>query len=264
MTMSDLNRHIHQVARLNSFGVALLASGSETEAADLFEKGLIALKQCLAMEARRESMPIGCLNDPNPVVSRSKDYQQRLLGLDHFMLDGNDLRFVEPNRFIVSLPEHAEPASFVFHRAVTFCPAAHDGRRLRHHDYVLYFSIICFNLALSYHQRGNVCSHTAESHRLRALKFYQLTAEILLDVPRCRTSMLLNIASVNNMSQIYYERGEFLQARKGLDHLSCLLDASPNDDPDAMKEDAFLPENDMHQLCLNILLLTEPNAARAA
>jgi hypothetical protein len=121
----------------------------------------------------------------------------------------------------------------------------------------IYSAVVVFNLALAVHREGK--NGKIESSMAKAQKLYTLASKVL-NKNQCmnRVAVIVKLASINNLSQIRFDCGEYELARKGLHHLSAFMRASGN------TNNAMLEEPGIQCLFMNVLLLKAPVIAPAA
>ena len=124
----------------------------------------------------------------------------------------------------------------------------------------VYMACVILNLALAYHRQG-MKNSGRRSCINKAEKMYDMVIKLINDATMkdVGIALVIKAMSINNISLIRYQKGEYDNARQGLDYLSYLLQSE--------KETCrrYLDEKTLNGLLLNIfLLLNISNIAPAA
>ena len=123
-------------------------------------------------------------------------------------------------------------------------------------DIVFSNSIILFNLALAFHQRGIMCGQEVKLRK--ALSMYDLCLQLIIELSPCSAALLL--AALNNSAQIHFELADYQCASETLDALygesaHVFLSECPP---------ALLEQYHIDQFLLNVSLAKPPTTAACA
>jgi hypothetical protein len=193
--------------------------------------------------------------DPSSAISSMakaiKLMKTELSHTDASKLQGDSATARIQNTSTVEIPSMESSDTIVFNQAVRI-PA--DFGDLSHFDMNIYTASVIFNLALAHHFKASsgdaVCMSKAEKLYCMVLK---LLDESALHV---HTALVVKLACINNLSQIRYAKGDYENAREGLNEVSGFMRKSSNR---AMCED-----REIQGLLMNVLLLKAPKVASAA
>jgi hypothetical protein len=210
-----------QAARLNNQGVTALLEGDDKAAVP-------ALTQSIKMMKQEMSRPSN--SNMKKSVTLSDDCEHSTVELPGFQ---------------------GAQTSYIFTEAITI-PENGDQSELHTH---IYSAVVIFNLALTFHREGK--NGKIES-MVKAQKLYTMVLKILNNQCMNRVAVIAKLASINNLSQIRFDCGEYELAREGLDHVSAFIRGSGN------TKNAMLEEPEIQGLLMNVLLLKEPVIAPAA
>ena len=110
----------------------------------------------------------------------------------------------------------------------------------------VYSAATIFNLALA---------HQILGEEYKAERLYAMVLKLLLD-DHChiRTAVMVKLASIYNISQIRFAKGDLVRAQQGLDELAGFLNSAS----------WVFEEPDVQGLLINVLLLKAPKVAAAA
>lgn len=212
-----MNQVFEEATCLNNFGVAALVDGAERKAIEAFTTSIKVMKQVLKP------------------------------GTDIKTLKSNGSRVQQLNT--VEIPDVCSSETFFFREAIEI-PFEGEETPL---DIYVYSAAVIFNLALA-HQ-----VHAAKGNLTFLSKAERLYKTILKlignDIGHMRAAVMLKLASINNMSYIRFENGNFKEAREGLSQLNQLM---KNADQKVFEE----PE--VQGLLMSVLLLKDPKVAPAA
>jgi hypothetical protein len=222
--------------RLNNEGIAFMAKEKDEEAIDCLLRSIKLMKKELIMKASTMDE----VQDHNQ--STSSDALVRDQGNDHstFTVPGMD-----------------DGQNCIFAEAITFpqeFEIVPDEQ-----DIQVYSAAIIFNLALVFHAKGKRGGEGNSSFLIRAEKLYVMVLKVITCTVHARpnrTSVLVKLGSINNLSQIRYERGEFDHSQEGRLYISNFLNTSGSDH--------FINEPNIQGLLINVLLLKAPKVAPAA
>jgi hypothetical protein len=214
-----MGQSIESAILLNNQGVALLLSDNDVDAVDALTQSVKLMKQEL----------LKLSNGENTTASRNIAYSTvEFPGMD----DGKNYIFSQ---------------AIALSQVLEFIPNECDIR--------IYSAVVIYNLALGQHAVGK---RGDEVCLVKAEKLYAMVLKLLED-PSCknRMSVVVKLASINNLSQLRFERGDFELAREGLAHVSRFLRTSQASGP-------FMDEPEIQILLMNVLLLKAPKIAPAA
>jgi hypothetical protein len=210
-----------QAARLNNQGVTALLEGDDKAA-------VVALTQSIKMMKQAMSKPSN--SDMKKSATLSDDCEHSTVELPGFQGDLESYLFTEA----ITIPENGDQSEL---------------------DTQIYSAVVIFNLALPVHREGK--NGKIES-MVKAQKLYTMVLKILNNQCMNRVAVIVKLASINNLSQIRFDCGEYELAREGLDHVSAFMRASGN------ANNAMLEEPEIQALLINVLLLKAPVIAPAA
>ena len=139
-----------------------------------------------------------------------------------------------------------------------------DAHPAHNADVNIYSSAVLYNLALVHQLAASSQKGDASRKFLgKAEKLYTMVLKLLDNdtaLVNVRTTLILQLASINNLSQMYYARGEYKTAKQGLEQISRFMRYHPS-------SQAIFSEAGpaIQALILNALLgLKAPTAASAA
>jgi hypothetical protein len=152
----------------------------------------------------------------------------------------------------VEIPRMESSDTIIFNQAVRF-PT--DFTLPNDVDLIIYISCVIFNLALSHHFKASCCGHDIST--VKAEKLYGMVLKLLDDSTlTVHTALVVKLACINNLSQIRHSQGDYKHAREALSQVSYFMNQSSNR--------AMFDEPEIQGLLMNVLLLKEPMAAKAA
>jgi sulfur transfer complex TusBCD TusB component (DsrH family) len=213
-----------KAAHLNNDGVAALLKGDQSYAIESMAKAIQLMKTEFDQQARSAA------------------------GVQHSAVARIEITST------VEIPSTMESSdTIVFNQAIRL-PA--DAHSLSEFDIKIYLSAVIFNLALAHHFKasGNaVCTTKAEKLYCMALKLLDDNA---LNV---HTGLVVKLACINNLSQIRYSRGDYKNAREGVNQVSSFMRRQQS------SNQAMFEEPEIQGLLMNMLLLFKaPVVASAA
>jgi hypothetical protein len=207
-------------ARLNNQAISLLLVGDNPRAVAILNKALNSIKKMLA--SHRSNIP------------------------------GATCSCECHESFI--LPSFGDRDCSIYNQAISFStdklPSTIDA--LAH----VCSAVIMFNMALAHHRVGLIASKKTCSNR--AISLYNLTLRLLKNYGFGGTAGVVKLASMNNLLQLRYERGEYALARQGLEFLSAGLKQV------AKTGQSKLKDSGLQGLITNILFLKNQRVAPAA
>ena len=226
---------IRAVAYLNQEGAALLAAGDLDTAITIFSHAIELLTQSRGFEAAPEialafwskSLPFDA---QTPSVSRrcSHSQQARDLLVDSSKDDGS--------YFVYSNP-------LVFHSDIAM---AADSA-------VNCASVVLFNMALAWHQRGRLADSRA---LLRARILYDMSLQMVAKMSSNYNCANVTVAAINNKAHIHFECSDVGNAKTTLYDLLALLSQKNCKPP--------FEELEIEKFYMNILFLNATTMAGAA
>jgi hypothetical protein len=212
--------HIDYSARLNNQAIALLLVGDNRQSIAILNEALNSIKKKLA----------SCQSDI-PRATGSCECHESFI-----------------------LPSFGDRNCYIYHQAISFST---DKLPSTIGDFAhICSAVIMFNMALAYHRVGLVASNKTCSNR--AISLYNLTLRLLKHYDFGGTAGVIKLASMNNLLQLRYERGEYALARQGLVFLS-----------EGVKQvtktgQGKLKDSDLKGLITNIMFLKNIQVAPAA
>lgn len=208
-----------QAARLNNEGVTALLEGDDTSAIDAMTKSIKIMKKKLSNSGTE---------------------------LSAFKFDVSDA--ADQVLDTVEIPDMNSSESTIYNQAINI-PCEGEQTDLEVH---VYAAAVIFNLALAHHHRAI----SDAAYLPKAEKLYTLVLKMLEDAAlHMRTAVVVKLATINNLSQIRFENGDFEHAREGLSQITSFLRQASN---------ALLEEPEVLGLLMNVLLLKAPRVAPAA
>ena len=243
---------ILEAQQLNNQGVKALERGDDESALTSLAKAIRILKQQIA-------------SAPNPEDDAVDE-------------DSKKMSFASSAQHsTVMLPEMGEQhQSFIFNEALNLSrpPGSQYDEELTEHDVHVYTGVVIFNLALAHHRRGKDGQvATGRGGCLtKADKLYGMALKVLAHDFTNSVSVLVKLASINNMAEIRFEMGDNDSARTGLQLLSKLLqqcsDSTLSNSTRSMSssiaDSPMFQEPQIQGLLMNVLLLRAPKVAPAA
>jgi hypothetical protein len=211
-----------QAARLNNQGVTALLEGDDKAAVAALTQSIKMMKQAMSKPSNSDMKKSATLSD---------DCEHSTVELPGFQGDLESYIFTEA----ITIPENGDQSEL---------------------DTQIYSAVVIFNLALTVHREGK--NGKIESMVKKAQKLYTMVLKILNNQCMNRVAVIAKLASINNLSQIRFDCGEYELAREGLDRVSAFLRASGN------TNNAMLEEPEIQGLLINVLLLKAPVIAPAA
>jgi hypothetical protein len=152
----------------------------------------------------------------------------------------------------------------IFSRCIVFDPyqTQEDDMALR-----VYTASTIFNLAFLYQRKGrqSICTYCIK----KAESLYRKCSMILgwpHHLKDCGSSLqpkvapVLLVTSINNLSQLYYEKGGYAFAKEGLKSMTLILQVPSL----LVGTPAIIPPRFWKQIILNVLLVKQPCLAAAA
>jgi hypothetical protein len=206
-----------QAVQLNNEGVAALLQGEEETAINAMAKSIKMMKQELTKSSSAGS-------------HTSKQHSDQ-------------------DAHTVELP-NMDTETIVFNQAIRI-PT--DGPQDDINIHVCSAAVI-FNLALAHHHKASKTGEVA--YLAKAEKLYALVLRVVDDASS-RTAVLAKLASISNLSQIRFAKGEYEQAQEAVNQLSSLMRRR------GASQDLF-KEPQVQGMLMNALLLKPPRVAPAA
>ena len=240
---------IPRAIQLNNDGVAALMEGNENAAVTSFAQSIRLLKQELEVRCATAS--------PSKVAARKRVHGS--IARNDEILGSGPIQGTNKTT-TVELPERDEQhQSFIFNEALTILPC-NDEDNFTEQDIHILTGAVIFNLALSYHRKADHESLT------KADKLYNMVLKLLVHDFSSRVSVLVKLASINNLAQIRFESGNFVSAAAGLDHLTSFKRGSAiaANSSGALSGRPMFQEAQIKGLLMNVLLLKVPKVAPAA
>ena len=213
--------------RLNNEGVRLLLDGNQDQqAVSCFTESLNQVKQALSAHPDNKVM----FSNP-PLIHQAS----------------------------FPIPSLHDPGCFVYSNAITF---KLDDAFLRSssHDLHVYSAVIILNIAMAYHRQGVIRGSPA--CYFKAEKMYDMvTTLVASNEDNLGTSLLVEIAAINNLSQLRHEQGDYDASREGFEYLGALLNLAESQ----LAASSLNQEDDIFKgIILNVLLVAAPETAPAA
>jgi hypothetical protein len=209
-----------QAAELNNQGVIALIEGDDSFAIESMTKSIKLMKQELA----KCTTELSCCKSQSPSKTQLST---------------------------VEIPdmESSDDNQEVFNQAIHI-PFTGDESDL---DIHVYSAAVIFNLALAHHRLG---MQGDELYQQKALKLYTMVLKVLDDsLIEFRAAITVKLATINNLTQIRFAKGDYEQAREGLDHLAGFLRIANGE---------VLAEPQVAGLLMNVLMFRAPKVAAAA
>jgi hypothetical protein len=210
-----------QAARLNNQGVTALLEGNDKAAVATLTRSIKMMKQEMSKPSNSDMKKSATLSD---------DCEHSTVEFPGFQGAHESYLFTEA----ITIPENGDRSEL---------------------DTQIYTAVVIFNLALTVHREGK---NGKIEFMDKAQKLYTMALKILNNQCMNRVAVIVKLASINNLSQIRFDCGEYELAREGLDHVSAFMRASGN------TNNAMLVEPEIQCLLMNVLLLKAPVIAPAA
>jgi hypothetical protein len=224
----------NQAALLNNEGVVALMKGSQKEAFGALSKSVSVLKVLLS-ERVRSGAPNGNFDSSSSRTS-------------------NDAASCFQTVALPSSQDPTQSVSYLFDQAFKLpegFQCLNSPGSLNDDDVRAYTAAVIFNLALIHHRNRSVA---------KAEKLYTLAFTLLADAyPRnpcpdmARMVTMVQLASMNNVSQIRFDCGDYEATREALADMSRIL-----------RQGAEFQDPNLQGFILNILLFKSPSTAAAA
>jgi len=203
-----------EIASLNNFGVSALAKGNDGLAIKSFKAAMLPMRDAIVDSEYMD------------ITFESKDHQvSGFLPIDSF---GCSSFYIYRNGLLLNATEDTD---------LIFCN-----------------SLILFNLALAFHQRGARCGH--EAHLRKAQNVYSLCLELANGGIPCLSA--LRIAILNNSAHIQFELADYESASETLNSLHQEVSRVFSSDQ------TIFEQMHMDEIYLNVLLSTPPITAACA
>lgn len=207
-----------QAAQLNNQGVIALIEGDDTSAIESMTKSIKLMKQELAKPT----------NTLDAKVATT----------------GPELKTVE-----IPDMESSDENQEIFNQAIHI-PCTGNESDL---DIHVYSAAVIFNLALAHHRVG---MQGNEAYQQKALKLYTMVLRVLDDsLIEFRAAVMVKLATINNLTQIRFAKGDYEEAREGMEHLAGFL---------RIVNGEVLAEPHVAGLLMNVLMFRAPKVAAAA
>jgi tetratricopeptide (TPR) repeat protein len=191
--------------RLNNKGAELLSQGKVKEGRQMIAKAL-NLTKLITIENRKKFTKEDLRKEARPNV-------------EYIWLDRIGVP-VRPHTFIYRRPIRIiENADFAQCRGL----AAH------------FTTAIVFNVSLAFHIEGQQCSRLLQ----KALHGYQIALDLRKHKRRRKNTLLLDMALLNNMANIYQEQSDYKEARRYFCNLAVLMKLQNKDELDSVDVDGF-------------------------
>jgi tetratricopeptide (TPR) repeat protein len=236
-----------KAVRLNNDGVQALVDHNEAIAVECFTKSIKTLKGelCRTAPCHEESSPF----EKDVKEDASLFLAEKVVNSESSD-DGANLHLT------VALPDLQQgEQTFIFNKALTLSERSGCEGTPSVDDLKVSTATVVYNLALAYHRRG---MNTGRAELLiKADKLYSMGLKLLSEDHQftSRISIITKLASINNLTQLRFDAGDFDKACEGLQHLSHGF---------RVRSAYFLRGTAMKDLLMNVLLLTPPTVAPAA
>ena len=239
-----MTAHLECAARLNNNAVDRLMAGDNKVAIEIFTKSLALLMRGPKTAVRQQevSRPV------NPWLG------QLLAPLSpHDPSENICIHYASS-----PLNSLTDRQSYIYNHALHFLSL--DDYSIENFESTtthILSAMMIFNLSLAYHrvytQNGNkACAG-------RAIKLYSVVLIVLKNNSSIAgTAAVMKVATINNMSQLRFQEGDYSQARQSLDELSQRLHLLKSRRPQELKED------EVRGIMMNVLFLRAPRVAAAA
>lgn len=152
----------------------------------------------------------------------------------------------------VDLPELSNVQSFIYNRALAIDKAALPDDLVGAAQ--ICSAVVLFNTALTLH-RGCFLQNKMKG-ATRSIALYKLALKMLPGNFEYGTVGVLRLASLNNLSQLCFEAGDFSNARNGFENLAKIMSV--------MGGVGHMRPCDARGLWMNVLQLKDPKCAPAA
>jgi hypothetical protein len=240
-SMHNLNmmKNIEHSVRLNNEAVSLLIRGNDRQAMESLKKAVSFVKGVVAKQGNVMDTTGASIA---PCHSKAKSCcDSKAAKEDAYVYHDS-----------IPLSNLADRHCHIYSRAltITFDKLPSDlGRAAQ-----MCLAVVIFNLALSFHRQAL----RAKSKCLeRAVSLYNMVIRLLRYSSLRGTAGLVKLATINNVSQLRYEQGNYALAREGLDHLSSLVRVTTAKHPQLM-------DCELQGVIMNVLFIKAPVVAPAA
>ena len=253
--------NIEYAVRLNNEAVSLLLTGNDHQAVECFTKSVSLMKRVLT-RATSHGAPPSRIGQLSPVVLGGS-IPQSAGPISPPAVDSN----IFIHHASSPLPGLTDRHCYIYNQALTISTEGAFSSHIESYAQI-YSAVVIFNMALAHHRgRRNGNRKCAD----RAVVLYNMIMRLL----RCSgiggTAGVVKLATINNLSQLRFEQGNYAQAREGLDYLSALIAQAESSrsspiapSPNGGVDDSHIATEDMRGLIMNVLFVKAPNVAPAA
>jgi hypothetical protein len=266
---------------LNNTGVEQLDFGHIDGALYSFQCAVASVKVATAMSTACDGRAFHVFSNEKPTLSShtvrrfpptfTTTYNDELSSRQVGKRSANDSTTV-PNSSPSSTTSHPRGVllsglnsglSYIYNRPLLI-PTDITIQNLDHMNSVVVTSsiYIIFNFALACHLVGK-CSGK-ENYMIRAVRLYELTLKVLDTAQHQRDNCyqheilsVLECLTLNNLAQIHYEQCNYKLSQFYMDNMYELL-------MNVQCMDAYLDENELEEMMLNLVYLQSPPVAKAA
>jgi hypothetical protein len=157
-----------------------------------------------------------------------------------------------------SLPNLQDSNGFIYSSLLAF---SFEAESVPSKDTIkIYRAVIILNIALAYHRKG--VGGTNEACLAKAEKMYAVVTKILDGCEDNQGIVLVaKLASINNLSQLRHNQGDYNLSQEGFQYLGDLIDVASEN----LGSSSSLCSSQMYQgMLLNVLCIAPPDAASAA
>jgi hypothetical protein len=255
-------KYLEQALRLNNEGVNMMIQGQDRESAHTLTQALSILQTLLQRELRTPG-----IGEANPLTSSYISAQKGAVA-NHCKAVNDDptthLLLDTALSFTSNIEGFSSSSNYIFSRCVIFDPNLKQDTDMALR---VYTASMIFNLALLYQRKGQESQSTFCLKKAESL--YRKSSMILghphdlydyWSSLQPKVALGILVASMNNLSQLYFEQGHYAFAEEGFKSMTWILQVPSL----LMGMSAIIPPEIWNQIILNALLLKQPCLAAAA
>jgi tetratricopeptide (TPR) repeat protein len=253
---------LEQALRLNNEGVNMLIQGQDRESAQTLTQALSILQTLL----KRDLITPG-KEEANTLTSSYVSAQNASVAYHCKAVNDDPVTHLLDTAFSFTPNIEGFSSSFhyIFNRGMVFDPNQKQDNAMALR---VYTASMIFNLALLYQRKGReshstYCLEKAESlyRKCSMILGYPHHLDDYWSSLQPKVALGLFVASMNNLSQLYFEEGQYDIAEKGFKSMTSIFQVPSL----LVAMTAIIPPESWNQIILNLLLLLkEPCLAAAA
>jgi hypothetical protein len=240
-----MNTLLNCALQLNNEGVTLMTTNQDQEALQSLSRSLQLVKQVLYPFQEQEEQETFYGSTDSIATTRAA-----ILHNDTYALE--------------NLGDNSQ--SFVYNNAVTFslesdkdgdCPPPRGEKNLH-----VCIATIIFNITLVYHRQGKIGKPACI---VKAIRMYERVIELIgssLDIQG--TALLIQLAAINNLSQIRQEQGDLKSSQEGFHLLAWRIGTTTTNEQGSHSFTGVVKPEQVEGMLLNILFSSSAYLSSAA